>query len=115
MTCCKLPCCARDNNDVSEETLPKESSLAVDYDQACLPLYKEFLKECKELKETQSESNVLDFARTLQNLVQIHTELMVMADEVQEEGKFLVFDKLYADSEACMTRLYKKLPQSGLA
>lgn len=86
-----------------------------DYDLECLTLYKEFLKECKELKTTQDEGNVLDFARTLQNLIVIQSAINLMADDVGEEGKFLVFDKLFAESEAFCAKLYTRLPNSGLA
>ncbi len=86
----------------------------VDYDLACLPLYKEFLQECKDLKECQDSGNVLDFAQTLLNLVEIHTKVTEMGDEVGTMGKFLVFDKMFSDIETFMIELYKKLPHCGL-
>lgn len=86
-----------------------------DYDVLCVPLYKDFLKEKEVLQRAQYEGDLLCFARSLQNIIQIQTDVENMSGLAQEEGKFFVFDKLYEEITSYTELLYKKLPKSNFA
>lgn len=100
--------------EIETNTL-EDGSKVVDYDIECISLYKEFLQEKKDLMQAQKDGDVLMFARSLQNLINIHSRVEEMADIIRAEGKFLIFDKFYKEIYDYVGGFYKKLQTLNFA